>query len=157
MTVARYLQTGIVLVRRADTPPSQWCALRAAYVGERIMTTCLAELEYGPVNVQVVRPGERLPHNTCPQCKRHVEIALNGACVPVEGVATGRTTRDLRKPTGGAKILATARAALSAEDQRELCAWAAEDAAYASPEDEWSESGVPEMVLREMTSRSVRT
>lgn len=130
----RYLLTGLCLVHRES--PSRWCALRAAYVGERIITTCLGELEYGPVNVQVVRPGERLPSNMCPQCKRHVEIAIHGACVPVE---PGRTTRDLRK-----------RAVTGV-------AWAPEDAAYASPEDEWSESGVPEMVLREMTSRSVRT
>lgn len=137
MTPPLYLLTGAVLVFRHDLPAPQWCALRSADVGDRLVTTCLAEIAYDSVHVVVVRPGERLPHNTCPQCKRHVEIAMSGACVPVEAPVVARTeTRDLRKRTPmGTR-------------------WAVEDAAQ---EGEWDEGGIPEMVLQEMTSRSVRT
>lgn len=140
MTQPRYLHTGLVLVYR-DLKPPQWCALRASYVGDRLVTTCLAELAYGPVHVVVVRPGERLPHNTCPQCKRHVTIAMTGACVPVEAPVVVRTdTRDLRKRTPmGTR-------------------WAVEDAATSEEWDDGApQSAVPEVVLNDMTSRRVMT
>jgi len=89
-----YLTTGVTLVHTEQ--PSTWHALRAAYPGGRIITTCVLELPYARVNVMVVRPGERLPSNICGACRRHVEIAMHGASVPVE--ASRVATVDLRRP-----------------------------------------------------------
>jgi len=135
MTNPAYLTTGVTLVHTEQ--PSTWHALRAAYPGGRIVTTCVLELPYARVNVMVVRPGERLPHNTCPACRRHVEIAMHGASVPVEAVAVTRTsTPNLR----GARIRAATLTGV---------------ARTTTQEQEWCEGGVPEMVMAEMTSKAV--
>jgi len=133
--IPAYLTTGVTLVHTEQ--PSTWHALRAAYPGGRIVTTCVLELPYARLNVMVVRPGERVPSNICGACRRHVEIAMHGACVPVEAVAVQRVnTPNLR----GARIRAATLTGVAAR--------------VSTAEVEWTEGGIPEVAISDLSSRS---
>jgi len=74
----------------------QWCVLRCASAGERIVTLCLLELPPDPVYVATVRP-----HNTCPACETELAAGTPAAValpetLPDEATEPRTITRDLR-------------------------------------------------------------
>lgn len=122
--------------RGRDKPHSAWCVLRCAVRGSHVTSLCCFEFPYRALDLLTVDLADhdaRLPRNLCRQCRTELAAKTPGAaqCLePVRDLATLESrvsTVDLRPGRGGER----------------------------AADEEWSETGIPEVVLRDMTSRGV--
>ncbi len=122
-----------VLVYRTH-PVTSWCILRHATPGDRIATLCASALPYTPVHLQTIDLADydaRLPRNLCPACRTELAAKTPGAAQCMEP----------RNPTLESRV-STVELRPGRGDAR-------------GADEEWSETGIPEVVLRDMTSRGV--
>ncbi len=123
-----------VLVYRTH-PVTSWCVLRHATPGDRIATLCASALPYTPVHLQTIDLADHdmvPPRDRCPACWRELAAKTPGAAVCMEPrnptLESRVSTVDLRPGRGG---------------EREA-------------DEEWSETGIPEVAIEEMLSRPAR-